>query len=372
MSRWLSLLLCGSVLALGACSSETSADLDQAFEQESVASTSEELGSRDVQSGLQTLQPNAQGAVFLNFPADTLSFSVFATGSSSTRITSMVQPNGSDLFQQLTPNQTDRYGVFAINWGGVAPYVLPMTSSSNPSGGTWSIKFENQQQAYLLTRTGALSANPTLKVYPFLTGTTYSSSALSSALSVFESIYASNGVTVNRQSVQTIYGASYTTVSASFTNSTTSAMVGTSSKADGVNLFFVEDFFSASYLGVAAGIPGVMGVRSSHNGVLISLNAHKVSGSLDSQLLGETIAHEAGHFLGLFHTTESNGYEHDPLSDTPECSSGDLDAEDCIGQGAENLMFWSSWSSSSRAGGKTQEVLSLQQQHVLKASPLAY
>jgi hypothetical protein len=36
--------------------------------------------------------------------------------------------------------------------------------------------------------------------------------------------------------------------------------------------------------------------------------------------LGQTMAHEIGHFLGLRHTTEHGGSEHDPISDTPECS----------------------------------------------------
>jgi len=63
--------------------------------------------------------------------------------------------------------------------------------------------------------------------------------------------------------------------------------------------------------------------------------------------LGRVLAHEAGHFFGLIHTSEADGLVVEPLPDTPECpvdrdSDGDgflLPAE-CAGAGADNLMFW--------------------------------
>ena len=65
------------------------------------------------------------------------------------------------------------------------------------------------------------------------------------------------------------------------------------------------------------------------------------------ETLGQTIAHEGGHFLGLFHTTEAKGTSHDPLPDTPECDAGRdsnwdgyVSASECQGRGAENFMFW--------------------------------
>ncbi len=93
--------------------------------------------------------------------------------------------------------------------------------------------------------------------------------------------------------------------------------------------------------------------------------------------MGETAAHEMGHFLGLFHTSEYTGSSHDPVVDTPECSgsrdvngSGSLEVEECAGLGDDNLMFWTpfnSWMGIHPA----QDVLTQDQRTVLRYAPIA-
>ena len=63
--------------------------------------------------------------------------------------------------------------------------------------------------------------------------------------------------------------------------------------------------------------------------------------------LGHTLAHEIAHHLGLFHTSERDGTVLEPLGDTGECRieqdanrDGTLQASECTGNGADNLMFW--------------------------------
>lgn len=53
------------------------------------------------------------------------------------------------------------------------------------------------------------------------------------------------------------------------------------------------------------------------------------------ELLGETLAHEAGHYVGLFHPVENNLVLVDALSDTPTCSG----TESCEAALGGNLMF---------------------------------
>jgi hypothetical protein len=100
----------------------------------------------------------------------------------------------------------------------------------------------------------------------------------------------------------------------------------------------IEDF-SESLLGISAGIPGAA-IPTVRSVVVISLLAHQgVDGVLSPQetvLMGETIAHEAGHYLGLWHVIELGFGASDPLEDTPTCTT----FSECITSGAAvNLMF---------------------------------
>lgn len=125
-------------------------------------------------------------------------------------------------------------------------------------------------------------------------------------------------------------------------------------------------------LGIAGGIPGANGVPGAASaGVIVAVDAHLVEdGEVDVLLMAETTAHELGHQLGLFHTTEAEGLDHDPLGDTPECDvdrdgdgDGTVSAEECEAIGGRNLMFWVS-------GDFPQRELSPWQRRVLALSPV--
>ena len=113
----------------------------------------------------------------------------------------------------------------------------------------------------------------------------------------------------------------------------------------------------------SGGVPGPLG-RSGTAGSGIAFS----SGVLDTgRELGHAFAHELGHYLGLFHPTESRGTVYEGLEDTPVCTEdqdtdgdGFLSAEECAGAGADNLMFWSQ-------GG---EALSASQIEILTHAPI--
>lgn len=144
---------------------------------------------------------------------------------------------------------------------------------------------------------------------------------------------------------------------------------------ESLNLFFIADFLgSGGTLGIAAGIPGAFVQGTAGSGVTMSVDAHKnVGGDVDTTLLGETMAHEVGHQLGLFHTTEAGGDSHDVIDDTPECrqgtydsnGDGELTAEECEDADGANFMFWT-------AGDSPQDGMTATQALVLNRSPLAY
>ena len=321
-------------------------------------------------------------------PDNGISFllSIFLDNNNSVVFKSLTDPDGTDILSSSsTPNlYLDASGSSGSNVDkyGYANVLVPQSPSFSAKAGKWTFTAYNNDLVKLALRTGTAPSDTTIAIQPFITGTTWSAGDISDALSVMSGIYLKNGVTLTIKSTITITETEYSAVSPNFTNSTTSALVKKGS-SDAVNIFFIEDYSGSGsgMLGNAAGMPGSMGDVNSWNGVLASLTAHaeETGNALDAQLLGETAAHEMGHQLGLFHTTEKEGTVFDILSDTPECSSssqdndsnGTVTAEECDGFGGDNLMFWTSWSSASRSAGKKQETLSSHQQHVLNYSPIA-
>jgi len=138
-----------------------------------------------------------------------------------------------------------------------------------------------------------------------------------------------------------------------------------------VNLFIVDDYADEpGTLGEAGGIPGPLGLHGVDGaGTIVALDGHRTrDGTLDVSTMGETAAHEIGHQVGLFHTTESDGTRTEPLDDTAACpESADTDgdwyfsAEECADHDGRNFMFWIT-------GNFTQEEVSEQQAAVLSRS----
>ena len=90
------------------------------------------------------------------------------------------------------------------------------------------------------------------------------------------------------------------------------------------NVFIVRQFAMGGALGISLGIPGIVGLHGSGiSGVALTgeyLGRNLQSGN-GNWYTANIFAHELGHYLGLFHTSEQNGQMHDPVSDTPECTN---------------------------------------------------
>jgi anti-anti-sigma regulatory factor len=140
-----------------------------------------------------------------------------------------------------------------------------------------------------------------------------------------------------------------------------------------VNVYLFDDAFESGLYGIAAGIPGPVAVQgTAGSGVIVIIGTHLLADreTLDTNELGGTIAHEIGHQLGLFHTTEADGLDFDILSDTPECPSsfdadrdGEVSAEECRERDGGHILFWTSASF-------PQQTWSAQQRDVLARSPV--
>ena len=111
---------------------------------------------------------------------------------------------------------------------------------------------------------------------------------------------------------------------------------------DALNLFIVGSlgYVPSGVIGLSTGIPGPFNLQRT----ILSGTLAEYQGDGSGNVLGYILAHEFGHYLGLWHTSQTNSevskiIGHDPIGDTAECPtiipSGDID--NCLDR--SNLMF---------------------------------
>lgn len=118
----------------------------------------------------------------------------------------------------------------------------------------------------------------------------------------------------------------------------------TTDDALSMNVFFVQSIaLGGGTLGISQGLPGPAGIHGTRaSGVVftsefLGQSFNDGSGIVNgNDYTGIVLAHEVGHYLGLFHTTEQGAQAQDPLTDTPTCTSNQF-PNNCPDLG--NLMF---------------------------------
>lgn len=115
--------------------------------------------------------------------------------------------------------------------------------------------------------------------------------------------------------------------------------IADSTRRGAVNVVVLESIEGfGSVLGFSGNIPGPLLATGQSAVVVSSTLAAGPDGVLSDAevaLLGETLAHEVGHFLGLYHPVEASFLAWDSLDDTPECST----QVRCETELGSNLMF---------------------------------
>lgn len=333
--------------------------------------------------GMVRVTTRGSEEVLVDVPEGAESFAVVVDGGAARLALAhtITSPTGKVVFSwpdEIATNRTDATD-------GVYTLLVPTTPEVEVTPGRWRLSFLTNEGAFDGQATAVVKTSPntlgTLDLNLHFVGLgdgldaaqARSSAAFQELLAGVERRWADAGLTIGEVSYHDITGTDadrfrvVDSVSAHgdelFELFALSA--GHSNRA--LDLFFVADIATRdgfSLLGLAGGIPGPPLLHGTQrSGVVVNMSDWLAAAGDPAALAAAVttvelvIAHETGHYLGLYHTTERNGQALDPngvsgvdpLSDTPICpdsadASGNriLSADECgTAGGGDNLMFWS-------------------------------
>ena len=333
--------------------------------------------------------------------------SFYAGGSATTG--AFTVPNTTKLV-----NQSLSSGLPAGKWSfKVNDYSLECVGDSNcTQGATNADRYDIQ----VLTKPGPLPAKGVVDIAFYIAasnGLTAQSAATSAKVQrmvqTLSTIYARAGIcvgTVTFYNLQPWAQAKYATGIDADKNGPCDdldQMFTLSQPGNTLNFFLVQSLTSSGnnggqVVGIDGTIPGPSGVSGTvHSGAAVSiadLTFGSCGGSIDvgscgADSVGYITAHEGGHWMGLFHTTEATGDSYDTVSDTPVCQCNTacvgatkaakcgtaggstptfVEASDCrkttsTCQGADDVMFW-------QLDGSSVGTFSAQQAQIMRSNPV--
>ena len=262
-------------------------------------------------------------------------------------------PDGSVVIDGEEWANSDRALVGGVYIDVVASLAWPLLAEDTLAPGTWSVEVGVTDAEGFYVSGANIAFDAQLKRDDDLSGgrmgadivyvgpvidDVASRTAIEEAVFYWQDIYASVGITLEPEYWE-LDGPS--TMSAPGDgNAGDYLAIGEQTAFRNLNVIVVEDIDSSlgSLYGIAGGIPGAL-VATEASAVAVSVLTNAgpdlVFSAEDVRLLGETMAHEAGHFTGLSHPVEQTMDQWDALDDTPECTS----TNECEAVLGENLMF---------------------------------
>jgi hypothetical protein len=323
--------------------------------------------------------------VSFTLPENTLSFTVVATPMTPVDVVvpvSVSTPAGVvyDYFNPLK-TQYKTVGLPNVSYSGLYPNSPRLTMP----GGSYSFEMGATGPTTLKVDviykqgSGILDKGTMPMVFYFTEGNTFNAASAKSdpvfqqAVNKVKDSYAKIGIdlTVDDSSYIDLPGSSSYAVIDERSELSGLYALANNPSVSGLNFFFIDQYAfkgGAGVLGISGGIPGSPGLQGVANaGVSVAYGLLKD----DAESLGIVMAHEGGHYLGLFHPTEASGKAFDPLDDTPECPAsqydnnfdGRVDHVECASAGTSNMMFW-------LVDGPPNKTFTIDQQFVLMRNPL--
>jgi hypothetical protein len=189
--------------------------------------------------------------------------------------------------------------------------------------------------------------------------------ALDRAVEWVNNLYAPTGIRVIDYQITQVnlpnpnFDVESTTVTNQVDDVLRQARASGNARTNSLHVMVVRTIGGSEPAGYAMGLPGPFDADRSNAAVLVSTDAYTDGqGFLDVEGMASTIAHEMGHYMGLYHTSESSGLQHDPLPDTPTCDQSGV----CSSEFEQNIM--------SAGGGSSRIKVTDDQAFVIKQHPL--
>lgn len=276
-----------------------------------ISFTIEGYGSTSDDIGLRTLE-GPGGKVYEN--------------SSSTG--AYIWTDGFEVFTATVPN-TDRSDVQLVSGGGRYRFQLMRITGSSPS---FTIRVIIQSRPGGVVNDGVLDLNVWLAAGLSVTAASAPSDAtLQAVLDETDRILGKRGISLGTISYFKLTNSGYDSVS-SVSEFDDLQRESALAPVDRLNVFFVKTALGGGTLGVTGRVGGPKKNGTTVSGLMVDYDYS------NAQDVGYVVAHEIGHYIGLFHTTESDG-THDFIDDTVECpASGTSGA--CPTEGNGYLMHW--------------------------------
>ena len=273
-----------------------------------------------------------------NVPADAEGYAVvpLAQDGGSVVVTELNGPTVSIDFDDENQFQTVTSALLSF----VSPLIVPglpgLENQFETGEHTLTVDAETENLCFYILNSEESNAN-SLDINVYLAGVpginaanAGNSATIQQMLDVVDEVYAPSGVSIDevRFFDASEQGAIESRTEVAELIATSTAPGPSATEKLGVNVFLVGalDFPPPEdgVLGISQGIPGPPGLHGTIASGIILTGEFLAAGTLTdptagASFTGSVLAHEMGHYLGLFHTSETGGSSFDPISDTPEC-----------------------------------------------------
>lgn len=292
-------------------------------------------------------------------------------------------PNSSNIsFRGSNNFQTATAMLFGFLNPILTPAIEEFASQLQAGRHTLELTTSSDEICYYLLEESSPGTKIDLNIYLVGMGKTAAQASvdpdMQAVVAQFGAIYSQAGIEVGAVRFQDVTGSDARAYQILRSESDLSELVSLSqlpaggyTEALSVNVFFVRSMQLdgvGDAIGVSQGLPGAAGLHGTPSSGVVFTSEYigqlfqDYDGAIidGNEFTGLIMAHEVGHYLGLFHTSEQYGQGFDPIRDTPECRSRRDFPDNC--PDINNLMF--------PLAGISHTQVSAGQAHVIKANPL--